>query len=128
MIVDGASMDGTVEVIRSSADVVTRWLSEPDGGIYEAMNKGLSLASGQYVVFFGADDRLYPQALGQMEVWLKTQPDLPDFVVASVDIGASTRRGYPSAVGPGIRALPFSTAAAAPDRNHLQLWTGPGRA
>jgi glycosyltransferase involved in cell wall biosynthesis len=94
VIVDGASTDGTVEVIRSSSDVVTRWLSEQDSGIYDAMNKGLNLASGQYVVFFGADDRLYPQALGQMEVWLKAQPVLPDFVVAAVDVGASARRGY----------------------------------
>jgi glycosyltransferase involved in cell wall biosynthesis len=58
------------------------------------MNKGLKLASGQYVVFFGADDRLYPQALGQMEAWLNAQTQPPDFIVAAVDIGASTRRGY----------------------------------
>jgi hypothetical protein len=94
IIVDGASTDGTVDVIRNSSDAVTRWLSEPDGGIYEAMNKGLELASGQYVVFFGADDRLYPEALGQMEAWINAQNKLPDFIVAAVDIGGSTRRGY----------------------------------
>jgi len=57
VIVDGASTDGTVEVIRERAAEVTRWISEPDSGIYSAMNKGVRLARGQYVCFMNAGDR-----------------------------------------------------------------------
>src|SRR5512147_620337 len=57
VIVDGASTDGTVEVIRRRAAEVTRWISEPDSGIYQAMNKGVRAAAGEYVCFMNAGDR-----------------------------------------------------------------------
>ena len=56
VVVDGASMDGTVSVIERRRSEVSRWLSEPDGGIYEAMNKGLAAASGDVIGFLNADD------------------------------------------------------------------------
>ncbi|MDF3864456.1 glycosyltransferase family 2 protein [Pseudomonas denitrificans (nom. rej.)] len=56
IIVDGASTDGTVEIIRKNADGVTRWISERDSGIYDAMNKGIDLASGEWVNFMNAGD------------------------------------------------------------------------
>jgi glycosyltransferase involved in cell wall biosynthesis len=58
LVVDGASSDGTVELLRECADPRLRWVSEPDGGVYDAMNKGARLASGDYLLFLGADDRL----------------------------------------------------------------------
>ena len=58
IIVDGGSTDGTLEIIRKYPQVVTRWISEPDGGIYDAMNKGLNIASGDIIGFLNADDRL----------------------------------------------------------------------
>lgn len=57
VIVDGASTDGTVEVIRRRAAEVAHWISEPDTGIYHAMNKGVRLAAGEYVCFMNAGDR-----------------------------------------------------------------------
>ena len=65
IVVDGASTDMTVELIKSSGDLVTNWISEPDFGIYHAMNKALQLASGQYYLVLGADDRLNPDAIAQ---------------------------------------------------------------
>jgi glycosyltransferase involved in cell wall biosynthesis len=65
IVVDGASADGTVELIKSADDVVTHWISEPDFGIYHAMNKALQLATGEYYLVMGADDRLYPDAIAQ---------------------------------------------------------------
>ncbi|MFQ5469000.1 MAG: glycosyltransferase family 2 protein [Gammaproteobacteria bacterium] len=59
IIVDGCSTDGTLEIIEKCIDKQTRLISEPDEGIYDAMNKGLSLASGDVVGFLNADD-FYP--------------------------------------------------------------------
>ena len=58
IIIDGGSTDGTVNVIRKYEDKIAYWISEPDGGIYDAMNKGVSAATGDYVYFLGADDCL----------------------------------------------------------------------
>lgn len=56
IIIDGGSTDGTVDIIKRYADRLAYWVSEPDKGIYDAMNKGLRAANGHYVYFLGADD------------------------------------------------------------------------
>ena len=56
IIVDGASTDGTAEVIARQGSHVAHFISEPDRGIYDAMNKGLSLCTGDVVGFLNADD------------------------------------------------------------------------
>lgn len=65
IVVDGASTDGTVELIKSAGDVVTNWISEPDFGIYHAMNKAVQMATGEYYLVMGADDRLNTDAVAQ---------------------------------------------------------------
>ena len=56
IIIDGASSDGTVEVIESYKDQITKFVSEPDEGLYNAMNKGIALASGDIVGILNSDD------------------------------------------------------------------------
>ena len=46
IIIDGGSTDGSVEVIKEYANIITYWVSEPDKGIYNAMNKGIEVANG----------------------------------------------------------------------------------
>ncbi|CAD5372638.1 hypothetical protein RA210_U200025 [Rubrivivax sp. A210] len=59
VVIDGASTDGTVEYLRSESHRLACWRSEPDSGIYDAMNKGWAVAGPRsYVLFLGADDRL----------------------------------------------------------------------
>lgn len=56
IIVDGGSTDGTVDVISRYSDKITYWISEPDKGIYDAMNKGLLKATGKWVNFLNSGD------------------------------------------------------------------------
>lgn len=56
IIIDGASTDGTVRIIKSYGDVVSLLVSEPDEGLYDAMNKGIKLATGDVVGILNADD------------------------------------------------------------------------
>jgi glycosyltransferase involved in cell wall biosynthesis len=56
IVVDGASSDGTLEVIGRTPNRIARFLSEPDEGIYDAMNKGISMATGDIVGFLNSDD------------------------------------------------------------------------
>jgi len=57
-VVDGGSTDGSVDAILEHSDEIDRWVSEPDEGIYEAMNKGLRWASGEYCLFLNSGDWL----------------------------------------------------------------------
>ncbi|WP_430814391.1 glycosyltransferase family 2 protein [Carboxylicivirga sp. RSCT41] len=59
IIVDGASDDGTVDVIKSNKGSVNKWISEPDEGLYDAMNKGLKMAVGDFVWFINSGDEIY---------------------------------------------------------------------
>lgn len=56
VIVDGASTDGTPDFLASLRDPRVRWISEPDSGIYEAMNKAVMLAKGEYLLALNAGD------------------------------------------------------------------------
>lgn len=58
IVIDGASTDATLDVVRREGGHVARVVSEPDRGIYDAMNKGLRLATGEYIGFLNADDLL----------------------------------------------------------------------
>lgn len=58
IIIDGGSVDGSIEFIRKNADRVDYWISELDAGIYNAMNKGVLRATGEYVLFLNSGDYL----------------------------------------------------------------------
>lgn len=60
IIVDGASTDGTTEIIKQYDDKISYWISEKDNGIYDAMNKGISFATGEAVLFINAGDEVLP--------------------------------------------------------------------
>ena len=51
IIIDGGSTDGTVNIIKQYVDKISIWKSEPDHGVYDAMNKGIKLASGEWILF-----------------------------------------------------------------------------
>src|SRR5579862_3140474 len=59
IVVDGLSTDGTLDIIKKYSDRINTFVSEKDEGIYDAMNKGLALATGDYVLFMNSADEFY---------------------------------------------------------------------
>ncbi len=56
IVIDGGSTDGTIDIIKKYEDKIDYWVSERDDGIYDAMNKGVKIAKGEYIAFINADD------------------------------------------------------------------------
>ena len=59
IVIDGGSTDGTVDLIKKYQDRISYWVSEPDNGIYDAMNKGAAMSTGDWIYFLGADDFMF---------------------------------------------------------------------
>ena len=59
IIIDGGSIDGTVNLLKTNSRYIDYWISEPDNGIYSAWNKALMHAKGEWICFLGADDYFY---------------------------------------------------------------------
>ena len=59
LVIDGASSDGTLDILKHYESRITTLISEKDSGIYDAMNKGLALAKGDYVLFMNSGDEIY---------------------------------------------------------------------
>ena len=59
IVIDGGSTDGSAELIKEHQDCIDYWVSEPDNGIYNAMNKGIKAAHGEYINFLNSGDCFY---------------------------------------------------------------------
>ncbi|MGF1536039.1 MAG: glycosyltransferase [Elainellaceae cyanobacterium] len=80
IVVDGASTDGTPALLRRYADRINHVVSEPDEGLYHAMNKGIALATGDWLYFANADDYLIdPEVVSDVVAFIQAYPD-SDFV------------------------------------------------
>lgn len=67
IIVDGNSKDGTVDIIQRNSFVVSKWISEPDRGLYDAMNKGIQMATGEIIGIINSDDFYHrPDAISRI--------------------------------------------------------------
>ena len=75
IIIDGGSKDGTIDLLEANKEMISYWISEPDRGIYNAWNKGLAKAKGEWICFLGADDFFWDvQVLERMSEQLEILP------------------------------------------------------
>lgn len=98
IIIDGASTDGTLDIIKRYEYAIDYWLSEPDCGIYDAFNKAISRACGEYYLVVGCDDELFEDAIKKVVDTRLSHIDA-DFVVASMWLGDRLRKGMRPKMG-----------------------------
>ncbi|NIP43276.1 MAG: glycosyltransferase, partial [Aliifodinibius sp.] len=75
-IVDGGSTDGSLEIIKKYANQIAGWVSEPDQGQTDAINKGFSMANGEVLAWINSDDTYYPHAVKEAVDFLSSHPDV----------------------------------------------------
>lgn len=92
IVIDGGSKDNTVEIIKKYSEHISYWISERDRGIYDAWNKGVLKAKGEWILFLGADDLLLPDALHKYQVFIDTMAG-PDTMYISSRIRMIDAKG-----------------------------------
>lgn len=86
VVIDGASTDDTLDLVKAAAIPYTRILSEPDNGLYDAMNKGLAMAKGDYVIFLNAGDAFHsPDTLAHLAE-AAMENDYPGIIYGQTDV------------------------------------------
>ena len=86
IIIDGASVDGTVNIIRQFETRISYWISEHDNSLYHAMNKGLQTATGDYVWFINAGDILKNVNVVSELANTAVRNDIPDILYGETDL------------------------------------------
>lgn len=76
IIIDGGSKDRTTEIIKKYESWISYWISEPDNGMYEAIQKGFSRATGEIMAYINSDDKYYPNAFFSAAMIFSSLPDV----------------------------------------------------
>ena len=93
IVIDGGSVDNTLNIIKQNNNKIDFWISEKDKGIYDAFNKGMTFCRGDYIGFVNSDDILLPNALKILSKYIIKFPDL-DFFFGTVKKHWGTLHGY----------------------------------
>jgi putative colanic acid biosynthesis glycosyltransferase len=99
-VIDGNSSDGTIEWLRKNHRLRGGWISEPDNGIYDAMNKGIGAAAGEYVLFMNSGDLFAgPDVISRLIRAIGREQAPPDFVFGdALDIDERGKPHYRKAL------------------------------
>ena len=114
LVIDGASTDETVGILKSYSDPRLGWLSEPDAGQTDAINKGLRKASGDILAYLNSDDTYLPGTLAFVADFFVRNPDVDVLYGHCVSLDASNQQIYPS-----MPASPFNLQDALKKRWHI---------
>lgn len=93
IIIDGGSTDSSLNIIKKYSDKIDYWISENDKGLYDAFNKGMQLASGDYIGILNSDDCYEKNALSMLKNYINDFPDI-DFIFGSVRKHWGILHGY----------------------------------
>jgi len=111
ILVDGGSRDGTLEILLEYDDRVALWKSEPDKGIYDAWNKAMKEARGEWICFVGVDDELLPDAVRR---YMELAARHPDAEYLSSRVRVIHRSGYLKVLGEAWNWSRFSRMMCTP--------------
>ncbi len=101
IIIDGASTDGTIDILKNNEDIIDYWISEPDTGIYNAWNKALPYIKGEWVQFLGAGDELSDNFLYYKikDSLMSSNTSNADFIYGKVHIISPKNRAFIEEIG-----------------------------
>ena len=105
IIIDGGSTDGSVDVLKEYSSQINYWVSEPDGGIYQGMNKGIMKATGEYLNFMNSGDCFYSEQVLQHVNDLHLVSDI--IVGHDFHYNPKTQQGFTTILPPRISMLTF---------------------
>ena len=119
IVIDGGSTDGTLDILRKYDDSISVWISEPDKGMYDALNKGFDMASGDIFAYINADD-LYKSIDVFEQIVAEFKAGWPSLVFGNYDLinaDGSWRNTYKSALLPRtfvrwLSRVPFAQQSA----------------
>ena len=93
IVIDGGSTDKTLEIIKNNSNLIDYWVSEKDEGLYDAFNKGLNLARGDYIGIINSDDTYENDALHILTKYIAKNTNI-DFIFGSVKKHWGILHGY----------------------------------
>jgi len=97
IIIDGNSSDGTLKIIKENSKNIHYWISENDLGLYDAMNKGIKVATGDIIGILNSDDIYYPEALSIVNKYFSSNQNI-DFLFGSVNKHKLMHGFYPEKI------------------------------
>ena len=95
IVIDGGSKDGSTAYIESQSQHIDYWISEPDKGVYYAMNKGIKKAKGEYVLFLNSGDHFYSKKVLENNIQFVNETDIIYFNLQVIEYNSSFIKSYP---------------------------------
>lgn len=105
IVIDGGSTDGSTDVLKEYDAQIDYWISEPDGGIYQGMNKGIKKATGKYLNFMNSGDCFYNEEVLQNIFDKQSTSDI--IVGKDYHYNSETQQGFSTILPPRISMLTF---------------------